>query len=205
MTVRPLRKADKHFSNLTATNNWQNTTHKKYLFGLICPYPASLNYLLDFIKTCNYSFTSTNMLPKTNSIKLECSNPKSIILMGHVCWQHFALHFDFTLFMLNGQVAVFPSCFHFSVPVKLGISKRGNHFMKPGTANSPESSYASLHHISKKNNNSTGLTEPHKKAIQGFPQQKPVRDMHSFLGLVAAIAMAMDQTVTLTQVLRDDG
>lgn len=51
----------------------------------------------------------------------------------------------------------------------------------------------------------TGLTEPHKQAIQGFPQRKSVRDMHSFFGLVAATAVDMDQTVTLTQVLRDDG
>lgn len=92
--------------------------------------------------------------------------------MGHVCWQHFALHFDFTLFLLNGQVAM-PAYITF---LERTISTQG-----------------------------TSLNEPHKQAVQGFPQRKPVRDMHSFLGLVAATAVAMDQTVTLTQVLRDDG
>lgn len=146
-------KRDKHSSNWTATNKikpkkilccWKHLG-LIYLVSFAHIQPVWIIYLIS-IKTCNYSFISTSMLSKTNSIKLECNNPKSILLMGHVCWQHFALHLNFTLFMLNGQVAVFPSYFHFSVPVKLGISKRGNHFMKPGTANSPESSYASLHH-----------------------------------------------------------
>lgn len=157
------------------------------LFGFICPYPASLNDLLAFIKTCNYSFISTNMLSKTNSIKLECDNPNSIILMGHVCWQHFALHFDFTLFMLNGHISVFPRCFHFSVPVKLGISNGETILwnLELQTAQNPAMPAYITFLERTRSTQGTGLTEPHKPAIQGFPQQKP------------ATAVAVDQTVTL--------